>query len=181
MCPRSTAEAGNRHSTNRSRGRAAARIRGVRRDAPAHRHREAIDTPHHGPAPRHRSSPPTPRPGRADPGSRSACVPPRRHRAAGVHVRSGGLTRGPCGGSRARTAGRARPARPRTSLEPPHPRINPPQPHTRRTDHTPNRPTDMSGGPKKVLDNETLGQWYLRQMPGSANIDAGPAMGFMIG
>jgi linoleoyl-CoA desaturase len=33
--------------------------------------------------------------------------------------------------------------------------------------------TDMIG--------ETKGQWYLRQMLGSANIDAGPVMGFMTG
>jgi NADPH-dependent stearoyl-CoA 9-desaturase len=33
--------------------------------------------------------------------------------------------------------------------------------------------TDMVG--------ETKGQWYLRQMLGSANIDAGPVMGFMTG
>ena len=33
--------------------------------------------------------------------------------------------------------------------------------------------TDMAG--------ETKGQWYLRQMLGSANIDAGPAMAFMSG
>jgi len=31
------------------------------------------------------------------------------------------------------------------------------------------------------LDDETRGQWYLRQMLGSANIDAGPAMAFMTG
>ena len=31
------------------------------------------------------------------------------------------------------------------------------------------------------LENETKGQWYLRQMLGSANIDAGPVMGFMTG
>lgn len=34
---------------------------------------------------------------------------------------------------------------------------------------------------KGELANETKGQWYLRQMLGSANIDAGPVMGFMTG
>ncbi|HEY5852723.1 MAG TPA: fatty acid desaturase [Aldersonia sp.] len=34
---------------------------------------------------------------------------------------------------------------------------------------------------KKDLENETQGQWYLRQMLGSANIDAGPVMAFMSG
>ena len=34
---------------------------------------------------------------------------------------------------------------------------------------------------KKDLDDETQGDWYLRQMLGSANIDAGPVMGFMTG
>jgi NADPH-dependent stearoyl-CoA 9-desaturase len=32
-----------------------------------------------------------------------------------------------------------------------------------------------------VLENETKGQWYLRQMLGSANFNAGPVMGFMSG
>jgi NADPH-dependent stearoyl-CoA 9-desaturase len=32
-----------------------------------------------------------------------------------------------------------------------------------------------------VLETETKGQWYLRQMLGSANFDAGPVMGFMSG
>ncbi|MGW5522963.1 fatty acid desaturase family protein [Gordonia sp. NPDC003950] len=32
-----------------------------------------------------------------------------------------------------------------------------------------------------TLDNETQGQWYLRQMLGSANFRAGPAMAFMSG
>ena len=31
------------------------------------------------------------------------------------------------------------------------------------------------------MDGESKGQWYLRQMLGSANIDAGPAMAFMTG
>ena len=31
------------------------------------------------------------------------------------------------------------------------------------------------------LDGESSGQWYLRQMLGSANIDAGPVLGFMTG
>ena len=31
------------------------------------------------------------------------------------------------------------------------------------------------------LDGESKGQWYLRQMLGSANIDAGPALAFMTG
>ncbi|WP_078279895.1 fatty acid desaturase family protein [Mycobacteroides franklinii] len=34
---------------------------------------------------------------------------------------------------------------------------------------------------KQDLKNETQGQWYLRQMLGSANFDAGPAMAFMSG
>ncbi|MGV0634355.1 fatty acid desaturase [Mycolicibacillus trivialis] len=34
---------------------------------------------------------------------------------------------------------------------------------------------------KDDLENETRGQWYLRQMLGSANIDAGPAMRFFSG
>ncbi|NMK55871.1 fatty acid desaturase, partial [Staphylococcus capitis] len=34
---------------------------------------------------------------------------------------------------------------------------------------------------KQDLENETQGQWYLRQMLGSANFDAGPAMAFMSG
>ena len=34
---------------------------------------------------------------------------------------------------------------------------------------------------KTDLENETSGQWYLRQMLGSANIDAGPVMAFMTG
>ena len=34
---------------------------------------------------------------------------------------------------------------------------------------------------KSDLANETKGQWYLRQMLGSANIDAGPVMAFMTG
>jgi len=34
---------------------------------------------------------------------------------------------------------------------------------------------------KKDMENETQGQWYLRQMLGSANIDAGPVMAFMTG
>ena len=34
---------------------------------------------------------------------------------------------------------------------------------------------------KTDLENETTGQWYLRQMLGSANIDAGPVMAFMTG
>ena len=34
---------------------------------------------------------------------------------------------------------------------------------------------------KSDLANETKGQWYLRQMLGSANIDSGPVMGFMTG
>lgn len=34
---------------------------------------------------------------------------------------------------------------------------------------------------KQDLANETQGQWYLRQMLGSANFDAGPAMAFMSG
>jgi fatty acid desaturase len=32
-----------------------------------------------------------------------------------------------------------------------------------------------------VLENETKPEWYLRQMLGTANIDAGPVMGFMTG
>ena len=32
-----------------------------------------------------------------------------------------------------------------------------------------------------TLDDETPGQWYLRQMLGSANFNAGPAMAFMSG
>jgi NADPH-dependent stearoyl-CoA 9-desaturase len=32
-----------------------------------------------------------------------------------------------------------------------------------------------------VLENETKGQWYLRQMLGSANFNAGPVMGFLSG
>ena len=31
------------------------------------------------------------------------------------------------------------------------------------------------------LENETQGQWYLRQMLGTANFDAGPAMAFFSG
>ena len=31
------------------------------------------------------------------------------------------------------------------------------------------------------IENETPGEWYLRQMLGSANFDAGPVMGFMSG
>jgi fatty acid desaturase len=31
------------------------------------------------------------------------------------------------------------------------------------------------------LENETRGEWYLRQMLGSANFDAGPVMGFLSG
>ncbi len=31
------------------------------------------------------------------------------------------------------------------------------------------------------LDNETTGRWYLRQILGSANIDAGPLLAFMTG
>jgi len=34
---------------------------------------------------------------------------------------------------------------------------------------------------KRDLENETKGQWYLRQMLGSSNIDAGPVMAFMTG
>jgi linoleoyl-CoA desaturase len=34
---------------------------------------------------------------------------------------------------------------------------------------------------QRDLDNETKGQWYLRQILGSANIDAGPLMAFMTG
>jgi NADPH-dependent stearoyl-CoA 9-desaturase len=34
---------------------------------------------------------------------------------------------------------------------------------------------------KRDLEGETKGQWYLRQMLGSSNIDAGPVMGFMTG
>ncbi|MBV8927504.1 MAG: fatty acid desaturase [Mycobacteriaceae bacterium] len=34
---------------------------------------------------------------------------------------------------------------------------------------------------KSDMAGETKGQWYLRQMLGSANIDAGPAMAFMTG
>ncbi|QCH25099.1 fatty acid desaturase family protein [Mycobacteroides salmoniphilum] len=34
---------------------------------------------------------------------------------------------------------------------------------------------------KQDLANETQGQWYLRQMLGSANFDAGPGMAFMSG
>ena len=34
---------------------------------------------------------------------------------------------------------------------------------------------------KSDMAGETKGQWYLRQMLGSANIDAGPVMGFMTG
>jgi linoleoyl-CoA desaturase len=34
---------------------------------------------------------------------------------------------------------------------------------------------------KADMENETRGQWYLRQMLGSANIDAGPVMAFMTG
>jgi linoleoyl-CoA desaturase len=34
---------------------------------------------------------------------------------------------------------------------------------------------------KNDLDGETRGQWYLRQLLGSANIDAGPVMRFMTG
>jgi NADPH-dependent stearoyl-CoA 9-desaturase len=34
---------------------------------------------------------------------------------------------------------------------------------------------------KRDLEDETKGQWYLRQMLGSANIDAGPVMAFMTG
>ncbi|MGB6246172.1 fatty acid desaturase family protein [Gordonia sp. (in: high G+C Gram-positive bacteria)] len=33
----------------------------------------------------------------------------------------------------------------------------------------------------ETLENETQGQWYLRQMLGSANFDAGPALAFMSG
>ncbi|GAA4641695.1 fatty acid desaturase family protein [Gordonia humi] len=32
-----------------------------------------------------------------------------------------------------------------------------------------------------TLENETQGQWYLRQMLGSANFEAGPVLGFMSG
>jgi len=34
---------------------------------------------------------------------------------------------------------------------------------------------------KRDLEGETKGQWYLRQMLGSSNIDAGPVMAFMTG
>jgi linoleoyl-CoA desaturase len=34
---------------------------------------------------------------------------------------------------------------------------------------------------KRDVEDETKGQWYLRQMLGSANIDAGPVMAFMTG
>ncbi len=34
---------------------------------------------------------------------------------------------------------------------------------------------------KRDLEGETSGQWYLRQMLGSSNIDAGPVMAFMTG
>ncbi|MBY6412446.1 fatty acid desaturase [Rhodococcus sp. BP-252] len=34
---------------------------------------------------------------------------------------------------------------------------------------------------KKDMENETQGQWYLRQMLGSANFEAGPVMEFMSG
>ncbi|SOJ57740.1 NADPH-dependent stearoyl-CoA 9-desaturase [Mycobacterium simulans] len=34
---------------------------------------------------------------------------------------------------------------------------------------------------KRDLDNETKGQWYLRQILGSANIDAGPLLAFLTG
>ncbi|HME48530.1 fatty acid desaturase [Mycobacterium sp.] len=34
---------------------------------------------------------------------------------------------------------------------------------------------------KSDMEGETKGQWYLRQMLGSANIDSGPVMGFMTG
>ncbi len=34
---------------------------------------------------------------------------------------------------------------------------------------------------KADIDNETQGEWYLRQMLGSANIDGGPVMDFMTG
>ncbi len=35
--------------------------------------------------------------------------------------------------------------------------------------------------PKEVLDNETRGQWYVRQLLGSANIDGGPLFHFISG
>jgi fatty acid desaturase len=34
---------------------------------------------------------------------------------------------------------------------------------------------------KRDVEGETKGQWYLRQMLGSSNIDAGPVMAFMTG
>ena len=34
---------------------------------------------------------------------------------------------------------------------------------------------------KRDLEGEAKGQWYLRQMLGSSNIDAGPVMAFMTG
>ena len=34
---------------------------------------------------------------------------------------------------------------------------------------------------KRDLEGQTKGQWYLRQMLGSSNIDAGPVMAFMTG
>jgi linoleoyl-CoA desaturase len=34
---------------------------------------------------------------------------------------------------------------------------------------------------KRDLEDETKGQWYLRQMLGSSNIDAGPVLAFMTG
>ena len=41
--------------------------------------------------------------------------------------------------------------------------------------------TAPRSSPRTDIDNETHGQWYLRQMLGSANFEAGPVMDFMTG